>query len=177
MSSPLHSVHIYNETRDLILRLGETVRSSLAINDPVIIIATDEHHQQLTEALIQGGVYVSKFAHAGMYNALNAEEVLASFMVKDLPDPNSFRASFLALLSAVRERSAGEVTIFGEMVALLWERGNRLAALQIEELGNELLREIPCRIQCAYPKRLLHSQADDLSVCALHTHVTRSRAA
>jgi hypothetical protein len=175
MSLPFHSVHIYRESHHLITQLRRICSSSLAIGDPVIVIATEEHHHQLTAALLQDGVDVPKHARKGIYNAFNAEDLLPTLMVKDRVEPNLFRASFLALLAAVREHAQGEVTLFGEMVALLWEKGNRSAALQLEQLCNEILHEIPCRVYCGYPRRLLRTDADDSSVCALHTHVLRSR--
>jgi hypothetical protein len=88
-----------------------------------------------------------------------------------MPEPNLFRASFCSLLAAAREHGPGEVTLFGEMVAVLWERGSRVAALRLEGLGNKILKEIPSN---SHPKRLLQRDADEWRVCALHTDVTRA---
>ena len=39
------------------------------------------------------------------------------------------------------------------MVAVLWKEGNFVAALQLEELWNELQRRTPFSLFCAYPLR------------------------
>jgi hypothetical protein len=174
MSAPFHSVHIYAEPQELITSLGKVVASSLAVRAPVFIIATEEHQHLLVTELIKQGVALSKYSEEGLYNISDAEQLLATIMVNDMPEPNLFRASFGALLACAREHSGGEVTVFGEMVTLLWEKGNRAAALEIEGLANEILKEIPCRIYCAYPKRLLQREADDWRVCSLHSSVTRT---
>ena len=43
------------------------------------------------------------------------------------------------------------VRIFGEMVALLWERGLVLAAIELETYWNDLARKLPFDLFCAYP--------------------------
>src|SRR4051812_11388776 len=174
MSPPFHSVHIYAESQELITYLGGVVTSSLAVRNPVFIIATEEHHHLLVTYLLMQGVALSTYSQEGLYNAFDAEQLLATFMVSDMPDPNLFRASVCALLADAREHSHGEVTVFGEMVALLWEKGNRAAALRLEGLWNELLDEIPCRLHCAYASRLFQREVDEWRVCSLHSSVTRT---
>jgi hypothetical protein len=174
MSAPFHSVHIYGESRELITHLGGAVTSSLAVRDPVFIIATEEHHHLLVSYLIKQGVNLSKYSKEGLYNVFDAEQLLATFMVNDMPEPNLFRASVCALLTAAREFSHGKVTLFGETAALLWQKGNRAAALRLEGLANEILQEIPCRIHCAYPSGVFQREADEWRVCSLHSNVTRT---
>jgi len=43
------------------------------------------------------------------------------------------------------------VRAFGEMVAVLWERDQREAAIELEELWNELLGHHPFSLMCGYP--------------------------
>ena len=42
------------------------------------------------------------------------------------------------------------VRAYGEMVALLWEHGDVLAAIELEELWNDLGRELDFSLLCAY---------------------------
>jgi hypothetical protein len=65
------------------------------------------------------------------------------------------------------------LTVFGEMVALLWEDGNHEAALQLEDLWNDLLNDQAFDLHCAYPRHILEN-ADLVmlrSICDGHSHV------
>ncbi|HXS67878.1 MAG TPA: PAS domain S-box protein, partial [Candidatus Polarisedimenticolia bacterium] len=63
---------------------------------------------------------------------------------------------------------------FGEMVALLWAEGKGEAALQLEQLWNQLSRQYSFSLFCAYPMQgfglASHSDAFD-HICQAHSHV------
>ena len=64
------------------------------------------------------------------------------------------------------------VRAYGEMVALLWEAGEVLAAIELETLWNELATEVPFSLYCAYRSDSVagHEHADALQqVCDLHS--------
>ncbi len=66
------------------------------------------------------------------------------------------------------------ICAYGEMVALLWDAGRVPAAIELEVLWNELRREVPCSLYCAYPSESVSGadQADALrDVCCLHSAV------
>jgi anti-sigma regulatory factor (Ser/Thr protein kinase) len=63
------------------------------------------------------------------------------------------------------------------MVALLWDAGDVLAAIELETAWNDLARELPFGLVCAYRSEsvLGHEHADALhEVCHLHTSVIGS---
>jgi hypothetical protein len=47
----------------------------------------------------------------------------------------------------------GPVRVYGEMVALLWADGQVAAALELEDLWNELGRRLPFSLFCGYPEQ------------------------
>jgi signal transduction histidine kinase len=60
------------------------------------------------------------------------------------------------------------------MVALLWEGGNTLAALQLEQLWNELAREHSFALYCGYPIKGFKGEEDRetfLKICREHSDV------
>jgi PAS domain S-box-containing protein len=60
------------------------------------------------------------------------------------------------------------------MVALLWAEGRREAALQLEELWNDLARTQPFSLLCAYPVSAFRNDPDGtllLGVYGVHSHV------
>jgi hypothetical protein len=104
----------------------------------------------------------------------DAEELLSKFMVKGLPDPNLFVSSVskrVRELKTARDEDQG-VVVFGEMVSVLWDEGNKIGALALEGLWNDLLNETAFHLHCAYPRALFsQDEAGILNVCESHSHV------
>lgn len=175
MSAPaVHSVHVYNEASALISRLCGIVSSSLRVGDAVLIVANSEHRDQLVAGLQESGVDVRAHAREGRYTMVDAEETLSTFMVNGMPDGGLFMASVGALLADARKnaRSKGQgLMVFGEMVAVLWDAGNKEAALRLEELWNDALNDRAFHLHCAYPRWGFVNQADEIAVCSVHSHV------
>lgn len=172
-----HSVHIYSESRDLILHLAGMVTSSLLVGHAVLIVATEEHRQQLTEELLSTGIDVQRYADEHLYHTADAPETLSRFMRNGMPVPELFRASVGELLLHIGKQTRsndGSFTVFGEMVALLWDKGNQAASLRLEELWNEALHDIPFRLHCGYPKRAFGHTAEESAVADLHSCVMTS---
>jgi hypothetical protein len=170
----VHSVHIYDEASDLIARLCGIVSSSLQIGDAVLVVATAEHREQLVKALHQSGVDVRVQARAGRYTMVDAEEMLATFMLDGMPDHQLFTTSVGLILARARKAACSKaqgLMVFGEMVAVLWDQGRKEAALELEELWNHALLDQAFHLHCAYPRRGFINQADEVAVCSVHSHV------
>jgi len=62
--------------------------------------------------------------------------------------------------------------IFGEMVAVLWDEGNRVGALALEHLWNDLLNNQAFHLHCAYPRTLFAGdEAGLFNICESHSQV------
>lgn len=177
MSSPLvHSVHFYEHDEALIARLHNIVTSSLEGGSSVLIVASKEHRDQLAAAMDESGSKISKLAkqHLQMFDA---KEMLAKFMVNGHPSDRRFRESVGKLIMESRVAAKNErrgLTVFGEMVAILWAEGNKVGALELERLWNDLLHERSFHLHCAYPRWILQEGSDSLlvkSVCDEHSTV------
>jgi MEDS: MEthanogen/methylotroph, DcmR Sensory domain len=176
--SPIvHSVHFYDADEALIQRLQNVITSGLESGNAVLIVATDAHRTQLISALKKRLVQISQFEREGSLCFLNAHETLAQFMVNGLPDRQRFLDSVGAVIQAAKQaaRSTGNgLTVFGEMVAVLWEQGNKAGALQLEALWNDLLNDRSFHLHCAYPRSLFADGIDMAgmqSICDGHSHV------
>lgn len=178
MSGPIvHSVHIYDEHSALVKRLCGIVSSGLKVGNSVLIVATPSHRNALVKELTDADVEVREHAREGRFTMYDAEETLATFMVNGCPDRVRFDQSVGKLLSEAREKARSKdrgLTVFGEMVAVLWEQGNKEAALQLENLWNDLLNERAFHLHCAYPRWNFVNPADEAgmaAVCHTHSHV------
>ncbi|MGZ4837169.1 MAG: MEDS domain-containing protein [Terriglobales bacterium] len=175
----VHSVHIYNEQSALISRLCGIVSSSLRVGDAVLIVATAETRNQLITELRKSDVDVRLHARERRFSMVDACEALSSFMVKGLPDSGLFTLAIGQLLADSRKRARSEshgLTVFGEMVAVLWDQGNKQAALQLEGLWNAALNHRTFHLHCAYPRSLFTDDSDVAAVCSAHSHILQDRA-
>ncbi len=179
--APVHSVHFYDSHASLIDRLTGVVYSGLLIGDSVLMVCTEEHRLNLAKALERLEIDVREYARNGRFTICDASEMLAMFMADGLPDAGRFTASVgkfvLDAKRAARSRDRG-VTVFGEMVAVLWESGNKAGAIALEKLWNDTMREQVFHLHCAYPDWLFGEGAAEMrQVCDLHSHVLGAAAA
>ncbi|MGB8889152.1 MAG: MEDS domain-containing protein [Candidatus Korobacteraceae bacterium] len=110
----------------------------------------------------------------GRFAMCDAQEMLAMFMVDGLPDPDLFMASVGKLLLDAKQAASSKeqgLTVFGEMVALLWEAGNKSGAVALETLWNEVMSERAFHLHCAYPRWLFGSEAEFAVICGSHSHI------
>ena len=160
----------------MIQRLLGIVKSAVATGNSTLIVATEKHRAQLALELEKSGLDVPGLEQHGRLNLQDAGETLAKVMIDKLPDPKRFATTLGSMLSFSRQSAWNAdrgLTVFGEMVALLWEAGNHQAALQLEDLWNDLLNDQPFDLHCAYPRHILEN-ADVVmlrSICDGHSHV------
>jgi anti-sigma regulatory factor (Ser/Thr protein kinase) len=95
---------------------------------------------------------------------------VSRFMVGGRPDPHLFAE----VVSSMVPAGGRPLSAFGEMVALLWERGEVVAALELESLWETALEAHAIRLLCAYPAELLAgARLNDVALmCGLHDHVS-----
>jgi anti-sigma regulatory factor (Ser/Thr protein kinase) len=168
-----HDVTIYDEDSHLVDELTEFVTDGLALGEAVVLVATPAHRAALAGSLESAGCSLHDAVAGGQLHLTDAAETLASFLRDGRPDPDLFFETVGGLLEHVA-RTGRPVRVFGEMVALLWDAGNVLAAIELEGLWNDLGRELPFSLFCAYPTQSVsgseHSDALR-EVCQLHSAV------
>ena len=176
--SPLiHSVHFYEHDGELVDRLRGIVISALATGNAVLIVANPAHREQLSHSLHQNWTNWAAAREEGRLLMVDARETLEKFMVNGHPDRRKFVTVVSELVRNCRFTSLSAnrgLTVFGEMVALLWEEGNRGAALELEALWNELLSDRTFHLHCAYSRPSLADLEDGAAlhqVCDHHSHV------
>ena len=171
----IHSVQFYDTHEALIDRLCGVVCSGLLNGNSVLIVATKDHREQLVNALQRLEVNVRPYTKEGRFAMCDAEELLSKFMVNGLPDPDLFVSSVSKRVRKLKETACDKdqgVVVFGEMVSVLWDEGNKFGALALERLWNGLLNETAFHLHCAYPRSLFsQDEAGILNVCESHSHV------
>jgi hypothetical protein len=172
-----HVVLFYQDEQELAGWVSEYLLPAFTDGDgAVIVIATPDHRRSFGERLADAGADVAAARTRGSYLELDANETIRGFMVGDRPDPAAFWQAVTPLLRQAAE--AGQpVLVFGEMVSLLWDAGLVHAAIEVEEMWNELGGQYPFSLLCAYPARPVtcsHYLDALTEVCRAHTEVTGS---
>ena len=150
-----HSVQFYYHDSFLIEALSEFVRAALVDGQAVILVATREHRLDCAESLRKKGVNLSLAIDAGRYLAFDASETLDRLMTGNNPVASRFEQAIGEIISnsainACPVHHRAPVAIFGEMVALLMDRGEYQAALSLEQLWNDLSRRFSFDLLCGY---------------------------
>lgn len=168
-----HAVQFYETDAYLIGALGAFVEAGLRRGDQVIVIVTEEHRRALEARLGTKTSFVAAARAGGSYLALDAGETLAKFMVDGAPDAARFHQIVGGLFAWASARGPS-VRAFGEMVALLWAEGNGPAAIQLEELWNDLQKMYTFSLLCAYRMsdfRGTINQPAFAHICQAHSRV------
>jgi hypothetical protein len=145
-----HAVQIYDELDELAQSVGHFLVSGFEGGAPAVVIATAEHRSRYTREL-EEGADVGALEQRGQLIMRDAEETLASFMARDLPSAQRFEAVVGRLIDDVASRFPGRtIRVFGEMVDILWARGQSQAAIALEQLWNALAERRSFALLCGY---------------------------
>jgi MEDS: MEthanogen/methylotroph, DcmR Sensory domain len=102
---------------------------------------------------------------------LEAESMLREFMVEGMPDAARFNAAVTPLLDRLSRRRTCTVRAYGEMVDVLWKRGNTAAAIRLEALWNTLADTQPFSLLCGYAADNVYENSAVEDICRQHSHV------
>jgi PAS domain S-box-containing protein len=170
---PEHFVQFYEKDAVLIESLARYLRDGLESGAAVIAILTPEHETALRALWESQGFECARPGQRGQLVVLDAATTLASLCREGSPDPKLFDERVGSLV-ADGCRRFGHVVAFGEMVGLLWERGQHDDAVRLEAFWNMLARHHRFSLYCAY--RMTDGAAGESAeafreVCDAHGHV------
>lgn len=168
-----HVVGFYDTEAFLVDSVRDFVAPGLLAGDAAIVVATASHRDLFARALMETGIDLDEAQRCGRYVALDASEMLSTFMVDYMPDGARFRATIGGLVARAAE-GPRDVRIYGEMVAVLWDQGNVAAAIALEDLWNDLSTKHPFSLFCAYPIRAFDTEASTepfRTICNQHARV------
>ncbi|MGH9451049.1 MAG: PAS domain S-box protein [Terriglobia bacterium] len=134
--------------------LAEFAGSALRGGEGAIVIARKSLRTGLEQHLLELGLDPS--AVRGRYLSLDADDVMSAFMREGRPDASRFTEVMGRLIERARAKVLSDparVAVFSEMASLLWEQEHRDAAIQVEQLWNELAEKHSFYLRCSAPAR------------------------
>ncbi len=171
-----HAAQTYLESGDLADSVAAYVAAGFDVGEPAALVATVEHARLVSARLAACGWNERQVEELGLLVVADAELTLGRIMDGVHPSAFAFERVIGSILDELALRFPGRrVRAFGEMVNVLCERGERKAAVELEELWNRLARTRDFTLLCGYRVDVFDraSQIETLAdVCRLHTHVT-----
>ncbi|MFZ0292657.1 MAG: response regulator [Candidatus Sulfotelmatobacter sp.] len=172
-----HEAGFYSDDRFVLDDLTQFIGAALKAGNAAIVVATKSRRDNLLPRLQAYGLDIGAVIEQGRYVALDAADALPTFMRRGMPDPVRFLKVLGNLIATAAEAAKGEqarVAIFGEMCHLLWAQGNAEAAIQVEKLGNQLVKTYDVDILCGYSLSSVQGGMDShifQRICAEHSAV------
>jgi hypothetical protein len=171
-SGLLHAVRFYDSADSLCRIVAAFLADGLDTGQPALVIATPDHRAGIVETLREWNLDAGALQASGDLLVLDAEATLARIMVDGLPDPLRFNAvGTEAIERACRGRRDCTIRAYGEMVDVLWKRGQSVAAVRLEMLWNKLADTKDFSLLCGYAMGNFYKGAQQHEICAQHTHV------
>ncbi len=169
-------MQFYDHEGEFVDGVGSYLVEAVFDGASAVVIATLDHREALVGRLEEYGIDTARAVREGILVLHDAATLLERFMPGGVIDRHAF---FDVVGGVIREaaRDGRRVRAFGEMVAVLWEAGDVLAAIDIEALWNDLGAELPFTLYCAYRTDTVagHEHSDALNeVCSLHGTVLSS---
>jgi MEDS: MEthanogen/methylotroph, DcmR Sensory domain len=167
-----HMVQLYSDLDFLVEGVARYLGTGLKQGEAALAIARPEHRARFAQALERDGLHPSP-----ALVLVDADEMLATFMREGMPEWTSFHKAVGGAIATLRLQYPA-VRAYGEMVDILWQRGEQRAAIRLEEFWNELRTLQTFSLLCAYGIDPLETESYGGTlegVCRCHTHLIPTR--
>jgi hypothetical protein len=146
-----HIVQLYQDQDFLNRAVCRFAGAAIANGEGIILVPTATHWNGIRPRLEAEGVDVDAARERGQLRVVDADEFLPRFMRGAMPDS----PLFLGLAAdVIGQAQAGgryaKVRWWGEMVNVLWERGDAAASMQLEDLFDHLAHNHDIAIFCSF---------------------------
>ena len=168
-----HLVQLFDSDQSIVEGVAQFVREGLWLNDQVLVVMTAERWNAVAMRLSVFGCPIDEAVRFGRVIVRNTHDTLSKFMVSDRPHRGLFAATVGTLVEG-QTASRRPVRIYGELVDVLTAEGLYRAALELEELWNELAEQHRFTLLCGYTAGHFgdpNNSADLRRICAAHDNV------
>jgi len=127
-----HIVQLYQDREFLNRAVCRYAHAGLANGESIILFVTPAHWSAFRPRLEAEGVDVRAAQERGQLTVFDADELLARFMRGAMPDPSTFADVVGDIIGQAHAGgSYQKVRAWGEMVNVLWERGDVAASMNL----------------------------------------------
>lgn len=170
-----HAVQIYAALDELADSVRTYLSAGFSLGEPAVVLATDDHFARFQSRLTAAGWSEAALEREGLLFRADAQTTLDAIMDGTRPSADAFEREVGGLLDAAATRFPGrKLRVFGELVELLTAAGNVEAAIELEDLWNDIGSRREFSLLCAYRLDVFDHDAQTTSlpdVCRVHSHV------
>lgn len=149
--APTHDVQFYAGEDKLAASVARFVVQGVRVGQPMVVIATAAHRTAFKGVMRAMGIEPDDLVEGRDVVWLDAHDTLSAFMEGPSPNRELFQATVGSVFERLmRDRRYVIVRAYGEMVDILWQQGKHEAAIELEELWNELAATYSFSLLCAY---------------------------
>jgi hypothetical protein len=146
-----HVVQLYQDQDFLNRAVCRFAGAAMANGEGIILVPTQTHWNAIRPRLEAEGVDVKAAQERGQLTVVDADQTLPKFMKGNMPETPVFLG--LAADVVAKARGGGryqKVRWWGEMVNVLWERGDVAASMALEDLFDQLAHKHDIAIFCSF---------------------------
>jgi hypothetical protein len=146
-----HIVQLYQDPDFLNRAVCRFAGAAIANGEGVILVPTLAHWNTFRPRLVAEGVDVEAAQERGQLTVVDAEQLLPRIMRDAMPDSPVFLGLAGEVIGQARAGARYQkVRWWGEMVNVLWERGEVAASMNLEDLFDQLARKHDIAIFCSF---------------------------
>jgi len=172
-----HAVQLCESEEFLFDTVGRFLAAGLKSGERLLVIAHPDRTSGFL-AQLERDTHAD-IAHAissGQLVCLDADALIAQFMIAEKPDGERFHAVIGRVLGELAGDAAPapRIRAYGEMVDLLWRAGNFTAAIAVERLWNEAGERHSFELLCAYLMGHFYKEQQSehiAELCDAHSYV------
>ena len=144
------ALQFYADAGPLLIELGRAMSVALDQGHAAVLAVSRSTRKLLEDQLEKRGIGVDTVRNRGQYVVLDGDETLSRITVNGQPDSRLFDDVVGATAEQLTKAYPG-VWMYGELAALLWQRGNEPGALQLDRLWASLAETHPVVLSVAFP--------------------------
>ncbi|MGZ6984803.1 MAG: MEDS domain-containing protein [Ilumatobacteraceae bacterium] len=146
-----HVVQLYQDEDFLSRAVCRFVGSALDNGEGLILVPTLSHWNAFRPRLEAEGVNVDAVRRRGQLTVVDADEFLPRFLRGSMPDSPLFLGLAAEVIDDARAGGRYEtVRWWGEMVNVLWERGDVAASMALEDLFDQVQHNHDIALFCSF---------------------------
>jgi hypothetical protein len=150
-AAPDHVVQLYQDEQFLSRAVCRFAASAIANGEGIILVPTAAHWDAIRPRLEAEGVDVQAAQARHQLSVVDADDLLPGFMREGMPDAPLFLGLAADVVAQARSNApTAKVRWWGEMVNVLWERGDVAASMRLEDLFDQLAHEHDLAIFCSF---------------------------
>src|SRR5712691_10749770 len=144
-------VQLYQDQDFLNRAVCRFAGAALANGEGIILVPTLTHWNAFRPRLEAEGVGVEAARERGQLTVVDADELLPRFMRDGMPDSPVFLGLAADVIGQARAGGRYQtVRWWGEMVNVLWERGDVAASMNLEDLFDQLNKIVHIVMFCSF---------------------------